>query len=259
MKGPQPMSIDAAERILMNDRRILVTGAASGIGATVSKLVTERGAKVALLDIDPSVETVAGDCNGEAVIADLAQPASIQSAVAKAAKALGGLDGIVNCAGIASGTALADLSLEDWSRATAINLTAPFIVCQAALPWLLQSSHASVVNIASGVGILPTVGAGCSYAATKAGLLGMTRALAVELATKVRVNAVCPGLTRTPMVDFVLTKASDEERAAFVKNYPMGRAADPSEISEVIAFLLSDAASFVTGATYAADGGRTLH
>ena len=101
--------------------------------------------------------------------------------------------------------------------------------------------------------------AGADYAASKAGLLGLTRALAMELAPTVRVNALCPGVTRTPMVDFVLNQATDEQRDAFVSRYPLGRPAQPEEIARVIVFLLSDAASFVTGATYTADGGRTLH
>lgn len=244
----------------LGGRNILITGAASGIGKMLAEFLAKRGAKLGLLDLNAeALKAVAYNTGAYSVTVDLAQSAGIKPAVVQLATALGDLDGLVNCAGIASRSSLEGTEQEEWERALAINLTAPFLICQAALPWLSKGKGASVVNMASGVGLRPTGRGNSSYAASKAGLLGLTRALAVELAPAIRVNAVCPGMTRTPMVDFALAEASPEDRAALVGQYPIGRPAEPIEIANVVAFLLSEASSFVTGATYAADGGRTLH
>ena len=243
----------------LRGRKIIVTGAASGIGKAMAQILIANGAAVALLDVSPNLARVAAEIGGSGFHVDLAQAETIAPVIAQAAEQLGGIDGVVNCAGVVGGAALPQLGLAKWTESVAVNLTAPFVVCQAALPWLLASGKGAVVNVASGVGLQPTMGAGADYAASKAGLLGLTRALATELAPKIRVNAICPGVTRTPMVDLVLNKATPEQRDAFVSRYPLGRVAEPKEIAGVIVFLLSDAASFVTGATYAADGGRTLH
>ncbi|TAK98267.1 MAG: SDR family oxidoreductase [Rhodospirillaceae bacterium] len=244
----------------LTGRKILVTGAASGIGKALSIFLAERGTKLGLLDIDQAgLKAVSVQTSGYSVAVDLSRTNDATSAVVETATALGGLDGVVNCAGVPSGAPLAEMAEDDWAKTLAVNLTAPFVICKAALPWLSKATGASIVNISSGAALAPPGGGCCSYVASKAGLLGLTRALAVELAPAIRVNAVCPGVTRTPMVDLVLKKLSAEERAAFTSQYPLGRSAEPAEIVNVIAFLLSDASSFVTGATYTADGGRTLH
>jgi NAD(P)-dependent dehydrogenase (short-subunit alcohol dehydrogenase family) len=241
-------------------RKILITGAASGIGQALAEFLAKRGAKLGLLDLNAeALQSVTSRTGAVAVTVDLAQPAGIKPAIVELATALDGLDSVVNCAGISSRTMFEELGEAEWGRSLAINLTAPFLICQAALPWLRDSKFPSVVNIASGVGLRPTGKGTAAYAASKAGLLGLTRALAVELAPAIRVNAVCPGVTRTPMVDAALKQFSPEDRAAFLIQYPIERVAEPAEIVSVIAFLLSEASSFVTGATYAADGGRTLH
>jgi NAD(P)-dependent dehydrogenase (short-subunit alcohol dehydrogenase family) len=241
-------------------RKILITGAASGIGKVLAEFLAERGAMLGLLDLNTeALKAVADQTGAHLVIADLAEPAGLKPAIVQLATALDGLDSVVNCAGISTRTLFEDLGEAEWGRSLAINLTAPFLICQAALPWLRQGKNPSVVNVASGVGLRPTGKGVLAYAASKAGLLGLTRALAVELAPTIRVNAVCPGVTRTPMVDAAFTQFSPEDRAALLSQYPIDRLAEPAEIASVIAFLLSEASSFVTGATYAADGGRTLH
>jgi NAD(P)-dependent dehydrogenase (short-subunit alcohol dehydrogenase family) len=241
-------------------RKILITGAASGIGKVLAEFLAERGAKLGLLDLNAeALQPVVAHTGAHAVTADLAHSAGIKPAIVQLATALDGLDSVVNCAGISSRTMFEELGEAEWGRSLAINLTAPFLICQAALPWLRNGKNPSVVNIASGVAMRPTGKGVSAYAASKAGLLGLTRALAIELAPAIRVNAVCPGVTRTPMVDEALKQFSPEDRAAFLIQYPLDRVAEPAEIVSVIAFLLSEASSFVTGATYTADGGRTLH
>jgi NAD(P)-dependent dehydrogenase (short-subunit alcohol dehydrogenase family) len=252
--------MDNVSEYKLSDRKLLVTGAASGIGRALADFLAERGAKLALIDRDEeALKRVAEQTGAHSVSLDLAQSAGIAPAVIRLATGLGGLDGVVNCAGIGRSASLDEASEEDWAQTIAINLTAPFLVSKAALPWLRAAPSPSIVNIASGVGLRPMGKGQAGYAASKAGLLGLTRALAVELAPLIRVNAVCPGLTRTPIVDSVLRDVSSADQAAFVSQYPVGRPAEPVEIANVIAFLLSEASSFVTGATYAVDGGRTLH
>jgi NAD(P)-dependent dehydrogenase (short-subunit alcohol dehydrogenase family) len=241
----------------MNGTKVLVTGAASGIGRAVANLLAARGAALALLDVAPAVAATAEATGGTAFVIDLLDAGRVPEAVAGAAESLDGLDGVVNCAGIGSVTPLAELELDEWQRVLTLNLTVPYAICRAALPWLERSHSPAVVNVASGTGIRPMLGTGCSYAASKAGLIGLTRSLAVQLAPRIRVNAVNPGITDTAMVN--LHTLPPEELDELVAFYPLQRAADPQEIAQVVAFLLGAEASYVTGATYSVDGGRTLY
>jgi len=240
----------------LEGRHVLVTGGASGIGRATCRLLIEGGAKVAMLDLDaPKLRDAAGELGAIPIPADLSDAAQPGAAAESAARALGGLDGVVNCAGIATSKPLGEMDPETWMRVFAVNLNAPYLILRAALPWLRQAPGSAVVNVASGVGITPGVGSkgGSAYASSKAGLIGLTRALASELAPAVRVNAVCPGVTETPMV------AGLPGGGPALSRYALGRMAAPAEIASVIVFLISDAASYVTGATWAADGGRTFH
>jgi NAD(P)-dependent dehydrogenase (short-subunit alcohol dehydrogenase family) len=240
-------------------RRLLVTGAASGIGLATAKIALAAGAKVTQLDAsDALLATELEQERRYTVIADLGDAPAIADHVDEAARLMGGIDGVVNCAGIHSGLRLDELTLHAWQQTMSVNLTAPYLVCRAALASLRQSGG-SIVNIASGVGILPDTPGTSAYAASKGGLIAFTKALAAELAPdNIRANVVCPGLTETPMTAHML--ASDQAiREKAIARYAMKRAAAPEEIARVILFLISDAASFVTGATYAADGGRTFH
>jgi|KBSSwiStaDraftv2_1062776.scaffolds.fasta_scaffold48045_4 NAD(P)-dependent dehydrogenase (short-subunit alcohol dehydrogenase family) len=241
-------------------RKVLITGAASGIGRACAELFAEHGASVALLDVDAArLAEVAAASGGAAIPADLLDPAATAAAVARAAEALGGLDGLVNCAGVALVKPLAEISLEEWAKVLAVNLTAPYVLCRAALPHL-TAAGGTVVNIASSAGLLPGGAGSTAYSGSKGGLIAFTKALAAELAPKVRANVVCPGLVKTPMTEFMFEGYEDRPlEAPAVARYALKRPAEPLEIARGCLFLTSAESSYVTGATLAIDGGRTFH
>lgn len=240
-------------------RRALVTGAASGIGQAVAQLFVAAGARVVITDVDRTpLEAVAARTGATAVVADLRDLDAINDLVTAAGEAMGGLDTVINCAGVITQGPFSDLEPATWDLAIAVNLTAPYAICRAALPWFHQSPGACIVNVASGMGLLPDAPGASAYAASKGGLIALTRALAAELGPDIRVNAVAPGLTRTPMTEHMLRDGTEQAQRS-VQRYALRRAADPSEIASAIAFLAGDGASFITGATLAVDGGRTFH
>jgi NAD(P)-dependent dehydrogenase (short-subunit alcohol dehydrogenase family) len=235
-------------------RKILITGGASGIGRATASLFRQEGAAVAVLD------RAAGAWDGAFAQVDVADPASVQQAVRAAEAALGGLDGVVNAAGIFSAAGLADTTADLFSRTLAVNLMGTFLVVQAAAPILLASgSAATIVNIGSGVGITPTGPGSTAYVASKGGVIAMTKALAMELAPTVRVNVVCPGAVDTPMTQGFLRDASGAVDPALANRYALRRPAAPDELAAAILFLTSAESSFVTGIALPVDGGRTFH
>jgi len=244
----------------MQGRRALVTGAASGIGRATAELFAAQGARVALLDRDgPALAAACEATGGVALEVDLLDERALRAAVEQAGQAMGGIDALVNCAGVAGSMPFEAIDRDTWDRFVAINLTAPFLLCQAALPYLRAAADATIVNIASGQALLPSAPGIAAYAATKAGLVALTKALGAELAPRIRVNAVAPGIVDTPMVRSVLAGYADPDDAPFVQQYALKRVARASELAEVILFLSSAASSYVTGTVVAADGGRTFH
>jgi NAD(P)-dependent dehydrogenase (short-subunit alcohol dehydrogenase family) len=184
----------------------------------------------------------------------------VQQAVAAAASALSGLDGVVNAAGIFSPAGLADTTAELFSRTLAVNLLGTFLVVQAAAPLLLASgAAATIVNIGSGVGITPTGPGSTAYVASKGGVIAMTKALAMELAPSVRVNVVCPGAVETPMTQSFLRNRAGEIDPVLAARYALRRPATAEELAAAILFLSCAESSFVTGITLPVDGGRTFH
>jgi len=235
----------------LEGRRILITGAASGIGQRTAVLFAAEGAALTLLDCDRKrLASVARETGGIAVEADVTQEASVARAVEQGAGAMGGIDGIVNAAGIVIYGSVLDVGVADWKLVLDVNLTGTYIVIRCCLPWLAKAPFATIVNIASGQGLLPNTPNMTAYAASKGGVVNLTRALAAELAPSMRVNSVCPGMVDTPMTARLRRE---------VDRYALKRIAEPLEIAQAILFLTGTESSFVTGAALAIDGGRTFH
>ena len=227
----------------------LVTGASSGMGAETARLLSDGGARVFAAQRGPS--------DFEDIAVDFADPSAPEKAIDQIAKATGQLDILVNNAGVMREGTVEETSLDDWYLQIQINLTAPFLLIRYAMP-LLRAARGAIVNVGSieGLGNNPRHPA---YGASKAGLHGLTRAVAVDHGPDgVRCNAVAPGWIDTPLnEDFI---ASFAEPAAFRAKiggiHPLGRTGAPQEVAELICWLASDAAGFVTGQVWTIDGGR---
>ncbi|HUB14779.1 MAG TPA: SDR family NAD(P)-dependent oxidoreductase [Acetobacteraceae bacterium] len=248
----------------VDGRRILVTGAGGGIGFACAERFAREGAGVALLDRDHEAGLRAEARLGAPhvfVAADVTDTASVATAIARSVAALGGLDGVVNAAGIDLDRSLADMADAEWDKVLAVNLTGSMRVCRAAIPHLRRAAAATIVNVASGAGLFPLEGR-AAYAASKAGLIMLGKVLARELAGDgIRVNAVCPGAVDTPMLELSWRGRPDPQaaRALIESRYALRRIAQPAEIADAILWLSSMESSFVTGIALAVDGGRTFH
>lgn len=235
----------------LTHRHIVITGAASGIGRATALLMRRAGATLTLLDRNgPGAAEVARETGGHSFEVDITDESAVARAVNEGGEAMGGIDGVVNAAGImATGHAI-ETPAAIFRKLVEVNLTGTYIVTRCCISWMLKAPFASVVNIASAQGLLPNAPGHTAYAASKGGVVNLSRALAAELAPTIRVNCVCPGMVDTPMAD---------GHRGNVGNYALKRLADPAEIGHAILFLTSTSSSYVTGAVLAADGGRSFH
>jgi NAD(P)-dependent dehydrogenase (short-subunit alcohol dehydrogenase family) len=243
-----------------NEKVAIVTGAASGIGRTSALFYAREGAKVAVSDVDEhgGLETVQliREAGGEAffVKADVANPADCEALVKKTVEEYGRLDYACNNAGIGGEQNLtADYSVEGWQKVIDVNLSGVFYCMKYQIPEMLRSGGGAIVNMAS---ILGQVGFARSpaYVAAKHGLIGLTKNTAVEYAARgIRVNSVGPAFIRTPMI--AALEENTEVLNMLVALHPIGRLGNPEEVAELVIWLSSKRASFVTGAYYAVDGG----
>jgi len=242
-----------------DDKAVLVTGAASGIGRATAERLAAEGAFVFCADVQPArlEETVgaihAAGGRAFAHACDLADPAAPAVAVAAAVKALGKLDVLCNIAGIVRMDRTHELELENWNRVIAINLTATFLMCKAAIPHLLES-RGNIVNTASTAGIqgMPW---GAAYGSSKAGVIGLTRALAVEYGKLgLRVNAICPGSVETPMMNADMFPKGVDMKLV-LRIMALDKARGPDTVASVIAMLASNDGVHINGETIRVDGG----
>jgi NAD(P)-dependent dehydrogenase (short-subunit alcohol dehydrogenase family) len=242
------------------ETRVLVTGAGSGVGEATARLFARRGARVALLGRrSEELARVAAEIGGgaRAIVADVSDPQSASAGVRAAIRELGGLDVAVNAAGVAGYALLEDLDDAAWRQVIDTNLSGTFYVSREAALHLRAEGGGSIVNVASDLATMGVAGL-VPYCASKAGVVGLTRALAIELAPHVRVNVVCPGPIDTPMLRAGVDAADDPARALREKEatVPLNRLADPDEIARAIYFLALEA-TFATGTSLALDGGTS--
>jgi len=249
-------------------QHVLVTGAGSGIGAAISRAFAGAGARVSLAGRDATALRLVAAGLGEAAVIDgfdVTERASVVAGVRRARSALGPIGILVNNAGAAASAAFADITLQDWHAALAVNLTGSFLVTQAVLPDLRLAAAGRVINIASTAGLIgyPYVAA---YVAAKHGLIGLTRGLALELARSgITVNAVCPGFTDTPLIDRALEtivsktgRSAEAARARLAAANPQGRLVRPEEVAQTVLWLASDACGAITGQAIAVAGGEVM-
>ncbi|WP_160663597.1 SDR family NAD(P)-dependent oxidoreductase [Pseudarthrobacter sp. ATCC 49987] len=233
--------------------RVIVTGGASGIGAATTSHLLRRGAKVAVLDLNPD----GVPASALAIQCDVANDASVRAAVERVARELGGIDVVVNNAGIGAQGTVADNDDAEWHRVFDVNVVGAVRVCRAALPYLRRSPAAAIVNTSS---LAATAGlpARALYAATKGAVRALTMSMAADhIREGIRVNCVNPGTADTPWVSRLLGQAEDPaaERAALEARQPHGRLVTPEEIAAAIAYLASPLAGSTTGTELAVDGG----
>jgi NAD(P)-dependent dehydrogenase (short-subunit alcohol dehydrogenase family) len=225
-------------------RRAVVTGGLSGIGEAVAKRIEAEGGRVAVWDLQGGIKT------------DISNWESVQAAAAETVKQLGGIDVLVNSAGIAGPTATAwDLKMEDWHRTVAINLNGTFFTNRAVVPHMMAQNYGRIVNIASIAGKEGNPNAS-AYSASKAGVIGFTKSLAKELAkTGITVNSVTPAAVRTPIFDQIPQSHVD----FMLSKIPMGRLGKIEEVASLVCWLASEECSFSTGAVFDVSGGRATY
>lgn len=239
----------------LKDKRVLITGGASGIGAATAARFLEEGSRVCVLDRDEKgCEQIKQKLPalGEAIIADVTDLMQVEAAFAEAIRLMDGVDVLVNNAGISIRHKFLDITPEEWERVIAVNLTGVFYVAQTAARHMWERGSGVILQTASTNGIMgyPYY---ADYNATKAGVIELTRSMALELAPKVRVCAVAPGYVLTPMQR---AEYSDAMLKEVNEKIPLGRHALPEEVAGLFAYLASNDAAFATGHVYTLDGGE---
>ncbi len=236
----------------------VVTGGCSGIGLATVQRFAEEGAQVVIGDLDVKRgEEIVDGIAGLFVHCDVTSKTDVDALFKTAKDTYGSVDIAFNNAGISppEDDSILDTDLDAWRRVQEVNLTSVYLCCKAALPYMLEQKHGSIINTASFVAVMGAATSQISYSASKGGVLSMSRELGVQFARDgVRVNALCPGPVNTPLLQELFAKDEDRAQRRLV-HVPMGRFAEPEEIANAVLFLASDESSFVTANTFLVDGG----
>ncbi|KQO67163.1 3-oxoacyl-[acyl-carrier-protein] reductase [Methylobacterium sp. Leaf89] len=243
----------------LTGRKALVTGATGGLGGAIARGLHAQGATLAISGTrQAALEAFAAELGGErihVVPGDLSDKASVEALVPAAEAALGGLDILVNNAGITRDNLVLRMKDEEWDAVIAVNLSAAFRLSRAAVKGMMKRRHGRIVNIGSVVGATGNPGQ-VNYAAAKAGLVGMTKALAAEVATRnLTVNCIAPGFITSPMTDAL----NEKQREGILGRVPMGRLGTGADIAAAAIYLASDEAAYVTGQTLHVNGGMAMY
>ena len=247
-------------------RVAVITGGAMGIGAATARLLAAEGAAIVIGDPadEPARQLVAELAAAGRPAAyyhtDVRRPEEVDRLINGAVETFGGLDVLINNAGVALAKSTTDTTLEEWERVIGINLTGAWLCARAAIPAMIRRGAGAIVNVASNAGLVGFANL-AAYCASKGGMVQLTKAMALDCAPHhIRVNAICPGHTRTPMGDGFIAAQADPQ--AFVRDFinvqhPLGRMAEAEEVARAILFLAADDAAIITGSILAADGGYT--
>lgn len=241
----------------LTDKTALITGASGGIGAEIARVLHAAGATVALSGtrVEP-LEALAAELGERAHVlpCNLSDMEAVDALPKQAIEAMGRVDILVNNAGITRDNLFMRMSDEDWSSVMDVNLTATMKLCRGVLRGMMKARWGRIINISSIVGAIGNPGQ-ANYAASKAGMIGMSKSLAYEVASRgITVNAVAPGFITTPMTD----KLTDDQKIALLSQIPAGRMGEPSEIAAAVAYLASTQAGYVTGTTLHVNGGMAM-
>lgn len=254
------------------DRTVIVTGASGGIGREIALRLLEEGASVVLAarsdGIDETVKKSGADERALPIETDVTDEQSVRDAIAEAEEAFGGIDGLVNNAGVAGPTApIEEVRREEWDHTMSVNVTGQFLMAKHAVPYLRASERAGIVNIASISGKRPLEGR-TPYTASKTAVIGLTRTLAFELGgDNVTVNAVCPGATKGPRIERVIERQAEERKvsykeakqAVFTDDAALGELVEPEDIAGLVSFLLGPDARHITSQDLNVDGGTVWY
>jgi len=241
----------------LRDLRVTIIGAATGIGRAVAEGFAAQGARLALADLSPAIAETARATGATPITGDVADEADATRMIAEAVTALGGLDVLINVAGVQIVGDATATTTADWDRLMAINLRGPFLTCRAAIPHLAQSPRGAIINTASVAGLRGGPG-GTAYAASKGGLIAFSTALALELAPlRITVNTICPGWVDTGFNAPIIAHLGGTETHArlVAEGVPLGRQATPADIAPAYLFLASAGARYITAKAISIDGG----
>ena len=245
--------------MMLVDRVAVVTGAAQGIGAAVAAAYVKEGARVVIADLDGAAAAATAKQLGNAAIGvacNVGERASVDAMVAAAVARLGHVDILVNNAGITRTAMLHKMTMEQWQAVVNVHLTGTFNCTQAVVGGMMERRWGRIINVTSAAGLVGTIGQ-VNYSAAKAGILGFTKSCARELARHgIVVNAIAPGAA-TPMTEVIRT--DDRFKEKYLERIPMGRWAEPEEVTPAFVFFASPGASYVTGQILSADGGLSIH